>query len=183
MMFGRMWNVESNGVSAGAIARSLAIVMALVVTAGCGAKKGAGMDGEGGMTDEAMAGRDSMTQFETTGKVASGGPFTDIHFAFDSIEIDSGARAASRQNADYLKQHASVRAEIEGHCDERGTTEYNLALGARRAKAVRDALIALGIAADRLSTVSYGEELPLCKENTQSCWSLNRRAHLVDLTK
>jgi len=69
--------------------------------------------------------------------------------------------------------------EIEGHCDERGTVEYNLALGAKRAGAAKEYLVALGVAADRLSTISYGEELPLCTDHGEDCWQRNRRAHLV----
>ena len=71
--------------------------------------------------------------------------------------------------------------EVEGHCDSRGTVEYNLALGAKRAKAVKDYLVSLGIAGDRMSTISYGEELPLCREENEACWSRNRRAHSVVL--
>ena len=76
---------------------------------------------------------------------------------------------------------ANAKVEIEGHCDNRGTVEYNLALGAKRAKSVKDYLVSLGIPADRLSTISYGEELPLCREDTEECWARNRRAHSVVL--
>jgi peptidoglycan-associated lipoprotein len=82
-----------------------------------------------------------------------------------------------------LQSQAERRVEVEGHCDERGTSEYNLALGARRARAVKDAMVGMGISADRMSTVSYGEELPLCKESTESCWATNRRSHLTDLSR
>ena len=89
------------------------------------------------------------------------------------------ARAVLRANADWLKNNPSARVEIEGHCDERGTNEYNLALGAKRAQAARDYLVSLGIAPDRLSTTSYGEEIPVCQGHSEDCWRQNRRARFV----
>jgi len=79
----------------------------------------------------------------------------------------------------WLKANPQVRVEIEGHCDERGTNEYNLALGIKRANSVKRYLVDLGISAGRLSAVSYGEELPLCKEQNEICWAKNRRAHFA----
>jgi peptidoglycan-associated lipoprotein len=107
------------------------------------------------------------------------GPLHDIHFDYDSFDLDESARQTLQEDADWLKDHPEARVEIEGHCDNRGTVEYNLALGAKRAAAAKSYLIALGIGRDRLTTISYGEELPLCQEETESCWSRNRRAHLV----
>src|SRR4051812_24420611 len=92
-----------------------------------------------------------------------GGPLHDVPFAFDSYDLSSEARDTLQTNAGWLRSNAQVKVEIEGHCDERGTVEYNLALGAKRARAARDYLVSLGIPSDRLSTISYGEELPLCK--------------------
>ncbi len=135
------------------------------------------------LIEDELAGQPSLEQFEATGTVAAGGTFEDVNFAFDSVEFDAEANMAIRHNGDLLIGTPDIRVEIEGHCDDRGTSEYNLALGARRAKAVRDALAAHGVAPDRLSTVSYGEELPLCKEQTEECWARNRRAHLVDLSR
>jgi peptidoglycan-associated lipoprotein len=108
-----------------------------------------------------------------------GGPLQDIHFDYDSFEVSSTAREALRVNADWLQNNAQAKVEIEGHCDERGTVEYNLALGAKRAKAARDYLVTLGISPSRLSTISYGEELPLCQDADESCWQQNRRAHFT----
>lgn len=112
-----------------------------------------------------------------------GGPLQDVHFAYDSYDLSSEARDTLQSNADWLRSNAQVKVEIEGHCDERGTVEYNLALGAKRAKAVRDYIASLGIASDRLSTISYGEELPLCREQGEECWQQNRRAHFLVLTR
>ena len=106
-------------------------------------------------------------------------PLKDAFFDFDRYDLSGDARTVLRANADWLKNNPSVRVDIEGHCDERGTNEYNLALGAKRAQAARDYLVSLGIAPDRLSTTSYGEEIPVCQEHSESCWRQNRRARFV----
>ncbi|MCU1317804.1 MAG: Peptidoglycan-associated protein [Candidatus Acidoferrum typicum] len=103
----------------------------------------------------------------------------DAYFDFDKADIRPDARAALSQTADFLKGHPSIKATIEGHCDERGSTEYNLALGDRRATAVKQFLVSLGVSADRLSTVSFGKEKPFCNESSESCWQQNRRGHFV----
>ena len=106
-------------------------------------------------------------------------PLKDAFFDFDRYDLSADARGALRGNAEWLKNNPSVRVDIEGHSDERGTNEYNLALGAKRSQAARDYLASLGIAPDRLSTISYGEEIPLCQERSESCWRQNRRARFV----
>jgi peptidoglycan-associated lipoprotein len=106
-------------------------------------------------------------------------PLKDVYFEFDRFALRPEARQTLQGNAQWLKNNPSQRVEIEGHADERGTNEYNLALGARRAQAVKDYLVTLGIAAERLSNISYGEELPVCRTNSESCWQRNRRAHFV----
>lgn len=162
----------------------LGVVLALAMVSGCSSKKKGEVDGgeAGWGTEEGLDGQSSLNQFEAQGTVASGGQFEDVYFDYDSSTLSSSVRESIRRNADWLSRNTGTSVEIEGHCDERGTSEYNLALGARRAKAVRDALIAQGISASRLSTVSYGEELPVCRESNDSCWQRNRRGHLVDLT-
>ena len=114
-----------------------------------------------------------------TGEAASGGPLKDINFDFDSVALSEAARATLKANADWLKSNSTARIQVEGHCDERGTAEYNMALGAKRAQAALDYLTTLGVAANRISTVSYGEEIPLCKEKTEECWAKNRRDRFV----
>jgi len=114
-----------------------------------------------------------------TGETPTGGPLKDVSFDFDSAALSENARATLRANADWLKSNPAARVQIEGHCDERGTAEYNMALGAKRAQAAMDYLSTLGIAANRLSTISYGEEIPVCKEKTEECWAKNRRARFV----
>lgn len=103
----------------------------------------------------------------------------DVHFAYDSHLLDKEAKALLEQKAAWLAQHTQIEFQIEGHCDERGTTVYNLVLGERRAHAVKQYLTALGIAASRISIISYGEEFPLDAGHTEEAWFRNRRAHFV----
>jgi peptidoglycan-associated lipoprotein len=103
----------------------------------------------------------------------------DAYFDFNKADIRSDARDALGKTADYLRNNPTIRATIEGHCDERGSTEYNLALGDRRASAVKQYLVSLGISADRLTTVSFGKEKPFCMQSTEDCYQQNRRGHFV----
>jgi peptidoglycan-associated lipoprotein len=106
------------------------------------------------------------------------GMFRDIHFDYDSSSIDSMGRQDVEYNASVLKNHSGMRVIVEGHCDERGTNEYNMALGASRAKAVERALVSLGVSSSSLDTISYGEEVPLDPGHNESAWSKNRRVHM-----
>jgi peptidoglycan-associated lipoprotein len=103
------------------------------------------------------------------------GLLAEIHFDYDKADLREGDRTILNKNAEVLKKFDFLRVTVEGHCDERGSVEYNLALGERRAKAAYDYLISLGVGADRLKTVSYGKEVPLCSESNEGCWSRNRR--------
>jgi peptidoglycan-associated lipoprotein len=107
--------------------------------------------------------------------------FEDIHFDYDKYDLRPDAKPVLEEVSSWLLKNKSAKILVEGHCDSRGTNEYNLALGDRRAKAVRDYFIALGIAPDRIEMLSYGEEKPICTEETEECWAKNRRAHLVVL--
>lgn len=104
---------------------------------------------------------------------------TDIHFAFDSYVLDAQARAILDQKAQFLKQYSKVRVQIEGNCDDRGTTEYNLALGERRANSAYQYLINSGINPVRMTTISYGDERPLVQGNNEAAWAANRRDHFA----
>lgn len=110
-------------------------------------------------------------------------PLEDVFFAYDSSEITEEGRASLQKNLTYLNRWNSTKVLVEGHCDSRGTPEYNLALGEQRAAAVRDYLVSLGLGADRVTIVSKGEEQPFCTEDTASCYQQNRRGHFLFTAK
>jgi peptidoglycan-associated lipoprotein len=103
----------------------------------------------------------------------------DAFFDFNKADIRGDARDALLKTAEFLRSYPQIRVSIEGHCDDRGSTEYNLGLGQRRAQAARDYLVSLGIPAERMETVSWGKERPFCQQSTEECWQQNRRAHFV----
>jgi len=103
----------------------------------------------------------------------------DAYFDLDKADIRPDARVALAKTADFLKAHPEAKVVIEGHCDERGSTEYNLALGDRRATSVKNFLVSLGVPADQMTTVSYGKERPFCTDHDETCWQQNRRGHFV----
>jgi peptidoglycan-associated lipoprotein len=102
--------------------------------------------------------------------------FERVHFAYDSSDLDESSKAALARNAGIMKEYPDLKIEVQGHCDERGTTEYNIALGDRRAAAVRQTLISEGVSPTRIDKVSYGEENPLASGSEEAAWSQNRRA-------
>jgi peptidoglycan-associated lipoprotein len=110
-------------------------------------------------------------------------PLGDVFFDLDESTIRDDARGPLQKNAEWLKRWTSTRISVEGHADERGSAEYNLALGDRRANAVKNYLVSLGVAADRVNIVSKGKESPFCTESNESCWSQNRRGHFVITAK
>ncbi len=115
-----------------------------------------------------------------SGQSTSGsGPLKDVFFAFDRSDLSDSARATLKSNMEWLKANPSARVQVEGHCDERGAEDYNMALGAKRAHAAMEYLSTLGIAASRITTISYGEEVRTCKEHAEDCWAKNRRARFV----
>ncbi len=163
------------------LAAVLMMVAAVAVT-GCAKKKHITDESTtttGGTGDEALNESGSLGRYKRGLGPEEDGVLKDVHFAYDSYELDGSARDVLNSNAEWLKENKRAKTEIEGHCDERGTVEYNLALGAKRAKAVKDYLVSLGIASERLTTISYGEELPLCREATEQCYARNRRVHFV----
>jgi peptidoglycan-associated lipoprotein len=146
---------------------------------------GAGRDGAGADGRSAADGSGVMLAGTVIPALPSPSGFSesaalrDIHFDFDQYRIRPEAGRALEDNARWLKSHAGAILLIEGHADERGTNEYNLALAERRAGAARDYLIALGVARTRINVVSYGEERPVCADRFESCWAQNRRAHFL----
>jgi peptidoglycan-associated lipoprotein len=126
---------------------------------------------------------DEMFARKTLSQLNDEKPFGDAFFALDSAQIADDAKPVLQKDADWMKRWGSTRVMIEGHADSRGTSEYNLALGNRRASAVRDYLVNLGVGTDRIQIVSKGKEAPFCTDENESCWQQNRRGHLVITAK
>ncbi|HLF56717.1 MAG TPA: peptidoglycan-associated lipoprotein Pal [Thermoanaerobaculia bacterium] len=111
--------------------------------------------------------------------VTRNGLLGDVYFDFDKADLTEESRSRLAKNAEWLRAHPEFEVRIEGHCDERGTNEYNLALGERRAAAAMGYIASLGASAGSLTTLSYGEERPQCGESSEGCWARNRRAHFL----
>jgi len=103
----------------------------------------------------------------------------DVYFDYDKADVRGDQQSSVQADAQFFGQHSNMNFTVEGHCDERGSTEYNLALGDQRASAVKSALTAAGVNASRIKTISYGKEKPFCTESNEACWQQNRRGHLV----
>ena len=142
------------------ISKILCVIMIAVLVSGCACR-----------TKKVGPGGDHIPVAE------AGKELKDVNYAFDSYALDSTAKSILQANANWLKANPDPRVQIEGHCDERGTSEYNMVLGANRARAAYDYLRTLGIDANRMSTVSYGKELPLDPRSNEEAWARNRRAH------
>src|SRR5271169_767082 len=167
------------------ILRAVAVVSlgAMLAMGGCSSKKTSGINdanGASGIGDKGVGAGGDAPGFKS-GSLGSGehGPLSDIHFAYNEYTIEPQDGSVLRSNATWLQTNAKSRVQVEGHCDERGSEEYNIALGAKRAQAAKDYLVTLGIAGSRISTISFGKELPLCTEHDESCWSQNRRDHFA----
>jgi peptidoglycan-associated lipoprotein len=125
----------------------------------------------------------ALTEEEIIENLNKMGVLDDVFFAFDRFDLSPMAKDSLTKNAGWLKQNPTARIMIEGHCDERGTNEYNLALGDRRANAAAAYLTSLGIAENRIETISYGEERPFAFGHDEATWAKNRRAHFVITSK
>ena len=159
---------------------SLLLAVALIVSFGCSSSK------KNTNTAEAYTGETVQeTGFEVNGDSDSGtaGGLRTIYFALDSSSLGSDARSALESNAQFLSENSSVKVQVEGHADERGGVQYNLALGERRAKTVKNYLIGLGVASNRVDIVSYGKERPLEFGHSEGSWSKNRRGNFVITAK
>lgn len=149
---------------------------------GCASKKPNNTQDTGA---EGADGANSGLTLELNGDSDSNtaGGLQTVYFDFNSSNLDSSTKQKLEDNAEYLKSNSSVDVQIEGHADERGGRQYNLALGERRAKSVRDYLVALGVDSKRISTISYGSERPVAEGHDESAWSKNRRANFVITAK
>jgi peptidoglycan-associated lipoprotein len=123
----------------------------------------------------------SLDQLKQGTRIGTGASdaLKDVYFDFDKYDLRSDARDTLKADAEWLKKNPSATVQIEGHCDDRGTAEYNLALGAKRAQTAKDYLVTLGVAAQRMTTISYGEELPVCRDELENCWQKNRHDRFV----
>ena len=121
----------------------------------------------------------SGEDFAVSDASGEGGPLADIHFEYDQATLTEEARGILEKHALWMQNHREAKVMVEGHCDERGTVEYNLALGNQRAQVTRDYLASLGVAADRLRTTSYGKERPVDPGHDEAAWAKNRRAHFA----
>jgi peptidoglycan-associated lipoprotein len=125
------------------------------------------------LTEEEVFSRKSVDQLNAEK------PLTDAYFDYDKSDLREDGRASLQKDAEYLKKWSSIVVSVEGHSDSRGSSEYNLALGSRRGTAVKDYLVSLGVAANRITVVSKGKEQPFCGEETEACWQQNRRGHFI----
>jgi peptidoglycan-associated lipoprotein len=146
---------------------------------GAAGSAGAGTDGTGLTGNQVMLAGTVIPALPSPSGFSESAALRDVHFDFDQYRIRPEAGRALENNARWLKSNTGAILLIEGHADERGTNEYNLALAERRAGAARDYLIALGVARTRINVVSYGEERPVCGDRLESCWAQNRRAHFL----
>lgn len=150
------------------------VMSALVLGIGACSKKKVTDEGDVAADASAM----QPTDVATTGTGTKIPELGTVYFAYDSFNLSGSSKTALAKHAAWLKSHPQ-NVQIEGHCDERGTTEYNLALGERRAGAVKDYLVSLGVSAGQLSTISYGEERPAVTGSDEAAWSKNRRSEFV----
>jgi peptidoglycan-associated lipoprotein len=166
------------------LARAMAIasVGLMLMMAGCSSKKPAPVTGENpnpNQLNENGSGNSTTNDDWINGTIGKGGPLSDIHFGYNDYTIQEQDGSVLKSNASWLQAHPQTRVQVEGYCDERGSEEYNIALGAKRAQAGKDYLATLGISDSRMSTISYGKELPLCQDHDESCWAQNRRDHFM----
>jgi peptidoglycan-associated lipoprotein len=147
--------------------------------AGGGVGSGPGAGGAGSTAAGGAATGTTIPALPSPKEFVETSALRNVHFDFDKYEVRGQDKPVLDENAQWLKSNANAMLLIEGHCDERGTNEYNLALGERRAKATRDYLVSVGIDGSRVTVISYGEERPLCTERTEACWAQNRRAHFL----
>jgi peptidoglycan-associated lipoprotein len=157
---------------------ALSAVAALALLAACTTKPEA--------VAEAPPPSGSMTQTTTQSSIIAGSAEDlrvnvgdTVHFAYDRSDVRDEDRSMLQRQAAWLQKYPQIRVTVQGNCDERGTREYNLALGARRANAVKEYLVSLGVSAGRVETISYGKERPVCTESSDDCWAQNRRGVTV----
>ena len=135
--------------------------------------------GQGPWNPDSSGSMDMGIQESRLQSFQSSSDLKDIHFKFDQYDLDNNSRAILERNADYLKHNLSLQIEVQGHCDERGTNNYNIALGERRAHSTKKYLVSQGVDSRRVHVISFGEEKPFCFDSNETCWYENRRAHFM----
>jgi len=181
-----MTRIHGNG--SGSVTAEVARLAAIMLICfslgaiGCASKKAPGTEGlnGGSQTNPDLSSRSTLEDYSKEGTIGGeGGPLSDIHFGYNDYAVQPQDSSILRSNANWLQAHPNGSVQVEGNCDERGSEDYNIALGAKRAQAAKNYLTTLGIPASRVSTITYGKELPLCQEHDESCWQRNRRDHFV----
>ena len=156
---------------------SLLLLLSSTSLIGCSSKKAATGDANGLSEEDLAAQREGRFGSGSIPTAEGEGLFKDIYFEYDSSTLSDAARQRVEANVETLRSYPNMKIQLEGHTDDRGTAEYNMALGATRAKAVKDVLISLGVSPSKLETISYGEELPIDTAQTESAYARNRRVH------
>lgn len=161
----------------------LAVVAAMILTSACGSKKKSGDGVDVAANPDAGIATKEMA-FDATGSDSGSiAGLSSIYFDYDQANINTDARKQLAANAEWIKNNNNVSVQVEGHCDARGTVEYNIALGERRALAVKNYLVSLGIDGKRLSVISYGKERPMVQGDSEDAYAKNRRANFVPVPK
>ena len=150
-------------------------MLASALWIGCSSKRTQNLETVGGPPPD-LTNQPAADQSLEAGK---GGPLADIHFGYNDYTIQPQDNSILQSNANWLRAHPNTNVQIGGNCDERGSEDYNIALGARRAQSAKDYLVTMGISPARISTISYGKELPVCHESNEDCWQQNRRDHFA----
>jgi peptidoglycan-associated lipoprotein len=161
---------------------ALVLVCFSLAVAGCSSKKTQGVEGlnNGVQPGTDLSSKSTLEDYSKNGSIGGqGGPLSDIHFGYNDYTIQAQDSSVLRSNASWLQAHPNTNVQVEGNCDDRGSEEYNIALGAKRAQSAKDYLTTLGISPNRISTISYGKELPICHEQEETCWQQNRRDHFA----
>lgn len=171
-------------ISSACLACSLLLLLAPGCSSSSGSTSNGELEGTAGLTEDDLNFAREQRFGDADIPLAEGdGFFRDVHFSYDSSNLSDIARQNIEYNVQLLQQNPKVKVQLEGHCDERGTNEYNMALGKYRAQSVKDMLIAYGIEPGRLSTISYGEELPVDQGRSEQSFSQNRRVHFSGFTR
>jgi peptidoglycan-associated lipoprotein len=165
-------------------AMAIASVAVMLAVAGCSSKKPAPINGgenpnPNQLGENGTNGSTNSLENWRNGTFGAQGPLSDIHFGYNDYTIQDQDGSVLKSHASWLQKYPQTKVQVEGHCDERGSEEYNMALGAKRAQAAKDYLVTLGVSGSRISTISYGKELPVCQEHDESCWAQNRRDHFA----